>query len=630
MKIKNQFLISIIIFSIIVVLFAAFVFVAEQQTAQLNNQEALSRDIQTHASNLAYLSNDYFLYHDSTSLVQWQTEFSSLSDSLSKLGVSSPQQQTLLNKIKGDAQQLNSSWTIVALYLQNTPLNITVRNIPEFQADWSIMSAQNQALIFDAQQQSQVFHMQIDQLSLTTIILIFALLALFGAYFITNYLITYRNTLKSISELQNGIALIGSGNLDYIVKAGKKDEIGEVSKSVNNMAANLKTVTSSKTELERAQASLRESEQRWLTTLASIGDAVIATDVSGNVNFMNTVAEELTGWTLAEASNKPVEEVFNIVNEQSRLRVEDPVAKVLEKGMIVGLANHTVLIRKDGTDFPIDDSGAPIIDKEGKITGVVLIFRDISERKQNESKLDEYAKNLEGLVEERTKALKYSERLAAIGATAGMVGHDIRNPLQAITSDVYLAKSDLESVPECGEKLGIKESLDGIEKNVDYINKIVQDLQDFARPLNPKVEDSDFKQVVETLLAKNGLPENIKVNVKVADDAVKISADSYYLNRILFNLVTNAVQAMPNGGKLTIKAYKEANDIVIAVKDTGIGIPKDIQDKMFTLMFTTKSKGQGFGLPVVKRMTESLGGTVTFESQEGKGTTFMVRLPPKS
>jgi signal transduction histidine kinase len=94
------------------------------------------------------------------------------------------------------------------------------------------------------------------------------------------------------------------------------------------------------------------------------------------------------------------------------------------------------------------------------------------------------------------------------------------------------------------------------------------------------------------------------------------------------NLVTNAVQAMPNGGNLTIDAHKEEDNTILSVKDTGVGIPQEIRDKMFTLMFTTKAKGQGFGLPVVKRMAESLGGTVTFESQEGKGTTFIVRLPP--
>ena len=293
------------------------------------------------------------------------------------------------------------------------------------------------------------------------------------------------------------------------------------------------------------------------------------------------------------------------------------------------LDNEYRIVKPDGQIIWINAKGIGIYDQRNEPIRMSGICMDISERRKSEEKLDEYRVNLEKLVEERTKQLQEKERLAAIGATAGMVGHDIRNPLQAITSDVFLAKTELASIPDSEEKKNALESIDEIEKNVDYINKIVQDLQDYARPLNPKIEESDLKSIVKALIAKNGLPKNIKVNVKIKDDARKIRVDSYYLNRILFNLVTNAVQAMPNGGKLTIDAHKEANDTVLSVKDTGVGIPQEIRDKMFTLMFTTKSKGQGFGLPVVKRMTESLGGTVTFESQEGKGTTFTVRLPPK-
>jgi len=217
--------------------------------------------------------------------------------------------------------------------------------------------------------------------------------------------------------------------------------------------------------------------------------------------------------------------------------------------------------------------------------------------------------------------------LSAIGATAGMVGHDIRNPLQAIASDLYLVKSDLSVVPEGEVKEGMKESLEGIEKNVDYINKIVADLQDFARPLSPHAEETNLKLLIEELLAKNGLPENVKVTVKVETAAEKVMADSTFIKRIMANLVNNAVQAMPNGGKIVIKAYKETNEVVIVVMDTGGGVPEVLKKKLFTPMFTTKAKGQGFGLPVIKRMTEALGGTVSFESQEGKGTTFTVRLP---
>jgi PAS domain S-box-containing protein len=243
---------------------------------------------------------------------------------------------------------------------------------------------------------------------------------------------------------------------------------------------------------------------------------------------------------------------------------------------------------------------------------VGTLFRDVTERKNME------------------KQLQDKERLAAIGATAGMVGHDIRNPLQAITGDLFLAKSELSELPENENKNSALESLDEIQNNIDYINKIVADLQDYARPLNPRAQETNIKSLFNEILAKNGYPRNIKVEVKVEDKAETIMADPDYLKRIAANLTLNAVQAMPDGGKLTIHAYvdKVTNDVLITVKDTGVGIPEDVKPKLFTPMITTKSKGQGFGLAVVKRMIEGLGGTVTFESTEGKGTTFIVRLPP--
>jgi PAS domain S-box-containing protein len=232
----------------------------------------------------------------------------------------------------------------------------------------------------------------------------------------------------------------------------------------------------------------------------------------------------------------------------------------------------------------------------------------------------------EKMARESAAKLKDSERLAAIGTTAGMVGHDIRNPLQAITSDVYLAKTDLNEIPDSEQKKNVIESLDGIEDNVVYINKIVQDLQDYAKPITPEAKETDIASICEVIQSKNGIPNNIEFSC-VVDNDVNFIADPDLVKRILDNLVINAVQAMPNGGKLDVRAFREASDTVLTVKDTGVGILDSARSKLFTPMFTTKSKGQGFGLAVVKRMTEALGGTVTFESQEGEGTTFILRFP---
>jgi signal transduction histidine kinase len=221
----------------------------------------------------------------------------------------------------------------------------------------------------------------------------------------------------------------------------------------------------------------------------------------------------------------------------------------------------------------------PYLTEDKRIDGAFLSFTDITKRKKAEEALDKYTKNLEKIVEERTSQLKDSERLATIGATAGMVGHDIRNPLQAITSDIYLAKTELASTPESEEKKNALDSLLEIETNVDYINKIVQDLQDYARPLNPNPGEADLKLIIDRLLEKNHLPENIKVSVKVEPEARKVVADNDYLTRIFYNLVTNAVQAMPKGGQLTIHVCKEANSTVIPSRTQAWAFQKKYREK---------------------------------------------------
>ncbi len=372
MKIKSQFLICIAFFSLILLIIAASVATTEQQVAQLTAQEAISSKIEKGASSLNCLSIDYFLYQNDTMRSMWQANFSSLTSELSRLKISNHQQQSLVNNVGQDLQNLNAEFEGVVTYLQSASRTVSVRIDPEFQLRWGNMANQSLALTTDAYQLSHSLSVQAHQVNDTNILLIVSLVGTFGAFLASIYIIVFRRTLKSVRDLQNGIDTIGAGKLVYSIQTKGQNEITELSNAFNQMTINLKAVTASKTDLERAQSALLASEQRWSTTLASIGDAVMATDLAGKITFMNGVAEKLTGWTMSEASEKHVQEIFNIVNEQTHREVENPVGKVLEKGMIVSLANHTVLIRRDGTEVPIDDSGAPIKDKNDKTTGVVL------------------------------------------------------------------------------------------------------------------------------------------------------------------------------------------------------------------------------------------------------------------
>ena len=223
------------------------------------------------------------------------------------------------------------------------------------------------------------------------------------------------------------------------------------------------------TERKMMSEALRSSEQRWATTLASIGDAVIATDVYGDITFMNKTAEELTGWTLGEASQNPVRKIFNIINATTRMEVEDPVAKVLAKGMVVGLANHTILVRKDGAEVAIDDSGAPIRDSEGNITGVVLVFRDITEQKKAQEALRASEEKYRHLLQYAPTAIYEVDFTGPRFITV----NDGVAQMSGYSKEELLAKSpfdfmEAESVERFKERIRKASAGEKIDENVEY------------------------------------------------------------------------------------------------------------------------------------------------------------------
>jgi PAS domain S-box-containing protein len=228
---------------------------------------------------------------------------------------------------------------------------------------------------------------------------------------------------------------------------------------------------------------------------------------------------------------------------------------------------------------------------------------------------------------ERAKQLKENERLAAIGQTAGMVGHDIRNPLQAIVGELFLAKDEIVSLPDGDAKKNLQKIITYIEENLFYIDKIIADLQDYTKPLKLNKEKVNIEKVIEEALLIVPIPNNLHVSISIEEGFSQFTADFSMLKRVLMNLIQNAVQAMPNGGSLNINARSKGSHVYISVEDTGEGIPEEVKSKLFKPLFTTKSKGQGFGLAVVKRLVEAQGGKISFESQKGKGTTFTIQLP---
>ncbi len=474
MRLSTQFRITLVFFTVLLIVISASALITSSQISKTRTQENLANNIVQGASELGYYAGDYFIYQQPAQLDRWQTRYQSFSEDVANLNVDTTEQQSLVQSIKQSEQNMKEVFDNIVSSIgtsQNASQNPS-ETLSTFQVSWSRMNIQTQTLISDATQLAQLLRNQVGQQNQVNAALILGTVIAFSVFIVAIYFQTFRRTLKSIYDLREGTNVIGSGNLDYKLKESEDNEIGELSRSFNHMTASLKAVTASKAELEKAQEALKASEQRWSTTLASIGDAVIATDTEGKVLFMNAIAEEKTGSVLAEAFGKPITEVFKIINEQTRQNIEDPVAKVLETGLIIGLSDHTLLVTKNGSEIPIDDSGAPIITADGRTLGVVLVFRDITERRRLYQQLELYTKDLEELVEKRTKQLKQAERMAAIGETAGMVGHDIRNPLQAMSGDVYLTKIEIDSLPDSEVKRDMQENLKAIEETFFTLTRL--------------------------------------------------------------------------------------------------------------------------------------------------------------
>ena len=374
----------------------------------------------------------------------------------------------------------------------------------------------------------------------------------------------------------------------------------------------------------RTKASLIIAEQaeRLRITLASIGDAVIATDAEGRITMMNAVAESLTGWKIEEAATLPLERAFNIVNETTRKQVESPVRRVLREGIIVGLANHTVLIAKDGTERPIDDSAAPIRYKEGQLAGCVLVFRDITERKQAEDQLRELAANLSEA--DRRK----NEFLATLA-------HELRNPLAPIRNALQI----MQFADGKGES--VKFASEIMERQIDHMVRLVDDLLDLSRISQGRIElrpervelSQILHQAVE--ICRPAIDQaGHKLTISLPSQPVYLSADPTRLVQVFGNLFSNSCKYSDPGCQISLTVTQADNEVVVSVKDTGVGIPPEMLSKVFEMFrqvdhsLERSQGGLGIGLTLVQRLVEMHEGSVSaFSEGVGRGSEFVVRLP---
>jgi PAS domain S-box-containing protein len=359
------------------------------------------------------------------------------------------------------------------------------------------------------------------------------------------------------------------------------------------------------------------SREWFQTTLTSIGDAVIVVDKEAKIEFLNPIAETLTGWSRQEANGRPMSEVFRIINEKTRVAAFNPVERVLNEGIIVGLANHTVLISKNGKEYPIEDSAAPVRKGDGKVFGVVLVFRDVTERHRTDAILHE--------------AIQSRDEFLSIAS------HELKTPLTTLKLQLQIHLRNTESGSAAVSSVEKTKKL--VETCFDQtlrLESLVDSLLDVTRIQQGKLEFSFERANLVEVISKT--IDQLKPQLEAAKCVVSFQSaseiwahfDKFRIEQVVINLLSNSMKYGP-GKPIKITAEITDENAVITVTDQGIGIHKDKHEIIFErferAIDATNVSGLGLGLHIVSQIVEGHAGKVKVHSEINKGASFTVLLP---
>jgi PAS domain S-box-containing protein len=396
------------------------------------------------------------------------------------------------------------------------------------------------------------------------------------------------------------------------------------------------------TQQVQAEAALRESEEKYRRisqNMPIVAYSALPEDFNTNL-LMSGRAKELTGYSAREFLDEP-DLWSTICHPQDRAHVLERIREHRQNKTSLDI-EYRILTRDQSVKW-VREKAIPALDDQGRLVRIDGFLEDITERKEAEDQRDAallalkgYTDQLEVAVGERTQELRdiqeqliRQEKLAVLGQLAGGVGHELRTPLGAIRNAAYFLNMALEEPdPEVGEMLEI------LDREVENSERIITGLLDFARAKPPARRAMDVNEVLQEALARVAVPARVEIERQLQDTLPVIRADPDQLVQVFRNLIQNAVQAMPDGGRLTVRTEAKRGDfgdrshqVTVSVTDTGVGVPRQNLEKLFEPLFTTKPKGIGLGLALVKALVEGHGGSIQVRSQEGKGATFRVVLP---
>jgi PAS domain S-box-containing protein len=366
---------------------------------------------------------------------------------------------------------------------------------------------------------------------------------------------------------------------------------------------------------KRTETAIAAEREQLAVTLRSIGDGVITTDINGSVVLINKVAERLTGWRQDDVIGMPLKAVFPIKNEKTGDDRACPIEEVLRTGAPCEREGNAVLISRDGTRHLITDSIAPILNKDSAVTGAVLVFRDITERRKLEDRLNK------------------SEKIESLGVLAGGIAHDFNNLLNSIIANIDIG------LRFAGPDSDLQKSLARAQKASTKAKELTQQLLTFSKGGAPVKKLASIADLIRDTGDFGTRGTNVRCEYDLPADLWNAEVDEGQISQVIQNLVINAAQAMPQGGtirisarnfeagRMTSPALRDGRYVAVTVRDHGHGIARENLSRIFEPYFTTKSSGSGLGLATTYSIVKNHHGVIDVESTEGAGTTFSVYLP---
>jgi len=430
---------------------------------------------------------------------------------------------------------------------------------------------------------------------------------------------------------------IGEETAAEIIKAGAKNYIakGNTARLIPVINRELREAEMRR-ERKRAEKEVERLRRQNALILLSAGEGIIGLDREGKITFVNPAAENTIGWEAKGLISQPLHEILHHMKpDGSAYPLEEcPINKTLHDGT-VNKVKDEVFWRKDGASFPVEYVSTPIKNEQGESGGAVVTFKDITEHKQAEEKLqranEELLRHIEHL-DKAQKQLVQSEKLAALGRIKAGFSHEVLNPLNIIKMSIQLMTENPGTPPEIVQNLHV------MEEQANRIAKISQDFLYSTRQRPPERRKIDFNEMVNRtlgLLEHDLRLQNVAVKLTLAEELPPISADQDQLQQVVLNLLTNARDAMPGGGHLILSTEAvQANGkqwVELRVEDTGGGIAAEHLENLFDPFFTTKPEGEGtgLGLSICHGIVEAHGGSIWAENVPGGGAAFLVRLGPK-